>query len=186
MGEIKSVWSQEGVNKVANYEGFSIDVDMAVKHNVTVGALFWILREIGQESMDLETKGLTDALHRICTFMTKVTIRNYIKKFTTPVSEGGFGLFHRINQTGYVYIVKSSELYKIGKSVVPKKRLRTYHTECPCVVELIACVKCEEYGKVEKEIHQKYAQHCTHGEWFDIAPPGIESIKSFLKEREVA
>jgi len=84
-----------------------------------------------------------------------------------------------INQNnGYVYIIKSSNLYKIGYSSNWKKRKQSYDTHNP-EYKLVFLYKGNNAFKVESYLHKKYYSKNINGEWFNLLDSDIIDIVSY-------
>jgi len=92
-----------------------------------------------------------------------------------------------IAKDGYVYLIKTGPLHKIGVSRKnPDKRLHNYHTENPFPVEILACVRCNDYLGVEVKILDAFKAAVSKGnEWLDLTEQDVEQIVSLIKENEV-
>lgn len=85
------------------------------------------------------------------------------------------------NVKGYVYLLRSpSGYWKIGRTVNPADRLRTFSVKLPFEVNYEHLIPCRlmTHIKAEKEIHGMFAQKRTKGEWFDLSEEDVASIKS--------
>ena len=72
----------------------------------------------------------------------------------------------------YTYIIKSHNLYKIGKSADVAKRVKTFKTGNP-VIELIKVLD----GDRESDLHVQYKDKRVAGEWFELNVEDIQAIK---------
>ena len=79
---------------------------------------------------------------------------------------------------GYVYIIRINQYYKIGQTTNPEKRFGEY-TKLMHEPETICCVYCDNYIKIEKELHKMFSDKNTNGEWF------ILSDKELYKKNEI-
>lgn len=72
----------------------------------------------------------------------------------------------------YTYLIKSQDLYKIGKAVNWEERKNMYNTHNPYweLVYLIA-------GDVENALHVKFKNSRVKGEWFKLNDVDVEEIK---------
>ena len=59
-----------------------------------------------------------------------------------------------------------TELYKIGKSIDPFKRLQQLNTSSPKKIYLIDCVSTD--AGVETRLHNFYRKYLSNGEWFSL------------------
>jgi len=66
----------------------------------------------------------------------------------------------------YVIGETSSGIVKIGRSVDPESRLRTFQTGYPRKLSLLHVEP--EAGHLEPRLHARFASLRTHGEWFDF------------------
>lgn len=83
-------------------------------------------------------------------------------------------------QSGYIYFVKSLDLYKIGRSKNLKNRFQNYTTENPHGAELLASKLVEDYISFETDLLHKYKQFVHRGEWFSLPKEKIQEITSLL------
>lgn len=80
----------------------------------------------------------------------------------------------RLDLPQHVYFIQcqTTGLVKIGRSQDPIKRLRNLSTSSPTPLKMIS------YGKAlpnhERELHDQFAEHRSHGEWFH---PAIELVE---------
>lgn len=65
-------------------------------------------------------------------------------------------------KTYIVYNSKANQI-KIGKSLHPKKRIRTLETQAGAVLDVLAIIDSDR----EYELHKKFNKYRTVGEWFD-------------------
>jgi hypothetical protein len=82
---------------------------------------------------------------------------------------------------GYIYLVKSLGLYKIGRCLNSDSRIKTYRTENPHKIDLIFTIKVSDYIGVEKALLKKYEAKKYKGEWFHLSLEDISDIKNFLR-----
>jgi hypothetical protein len=75
-----------------------------------------------------------------------------------------------------VYIIKSGEHYKIGKSNIPGQRIKQIAVGCSIEPSLIHVVK-NPSPRLEKIIHQIFIHKRINREWFSLENNDIENIK---------
>jgi len=76
-----------------------------------------------------------------------------------------------------VYFVQASNgLVKIGVSGSPENRLRTLQTMSPVPLRLLLVLQGGGAHR-EAELHEQFAEHRSHGEWFRPAPELLAFIK---------
>lgn len=80
----------------------------------------------------------------------------------------------------YTYLVWDKQLYKIGESDNPEKRLKELKTANP-KVELI----CYGDGFTEKELHDSFLHKKVSGEWFKLNNRDITLIKKLLTNKYI-
>jgi len=87
--------------------------------------------------------------------------------------------YKRKVREGYIYLIKSLDLYKIGRCISPD-RIKTYRTENPHKIDLIFQAKVPDYIGIEKELLRKYSKKQYKGEWFRLNKKDIFDIQKFL------
>ena len=90
----------------------------------------------------------------------------------------------KIQNDGYVYLVKLDKHYKIGISISPDSRLQEF-TLLPYPLEDICIEKVNDYKQVEKELHKLYSDKRVRGEWFSLQQSDVENIIKYIQERKV-
>lgn len=80
------------------------------------------------------------------------------------------------DKTGYVYLIHDGELYKIGKTTQPDKRIPQieYLGGRSCTV--LVLIETENYHGLETQLHEKFSDKRVKGEWFDLDPEDIAWI----------
>lgn len=86
------------------------------------------------------------------------------------------------NHKGYVYLIKSNNYFKIGKTKNIKQRISSLQTSSATHIELIHTIKTSNYHKIEKELHKKFENQHIKGEWFNLSEEDIEYIKNYNGE----
>lgn len=90
----------------------------------------------------------------------------------------------KIENDGYVYLVKLDKYYKIGVSISPDSRLQEF-TLLPYPLEYICIEKVNNFKQVEKDLHKLYSQKRVRGEWFLLQQSDIERIIKYIQQRKV-
>jgi len=80
---------------------------------------------------------------------------------------------------GVIYLLKSIDLYKIGRTKNFKKRFRTYKTENPHGVRLIFKKETLDCQRIEKMLLEKFKDKQVRGEWFKL---NRQEFISYFKE----
>ena len=74
----------------------------------------------------------------------------------------------RKTRNAYLYLVKSGDYYKIGRTANLNKRLESYVTHSPFEIELIAYTKTQFSEKLERRAHDRYFHLRHRGEWYKL------------------
>jgi hypothetical protein len=69
---------------------------------------------------------------------------------------------------GYVYILKSGEHFKIGKSINVDQRVTQISPKTPLPVTLIHSIPSNNMSAAETMLHHRCASYRTNGEWFRL------------------
>jgi len=69
---------------------------------------------------------------------------------------------------GGVYLIEGGGLLKIGRSVTPRARLASMRTGSPAALTMLTVVA--GGPKEERRMHERFAVHRKHGEWFTDCP----------------
>lgn len=67
---------------------------------------------------------------------------------------------------GYVYILRSGDFIKIGKSKDVDQRVTQISPKTPMPVTLLHTIACDDMSWAEAQLHRHYAHYRTNGEWF--------------------
>lgn len=85
-------------------------------------------------------------------------------------------------KSGFVYLVQSpTGAYKIGRTVDPDNRMRTFLIKLPFEVEYVCVIPTSDMRGLESELHAKFASKRLRGEWFALAAEDIEYIKGLAR-----
>jgi hypothetical protein len=79
--------------------------------------------------------------------------------------------------TGYVYLVRAGDLYKIGKAKDPTKRVRDLPRRLG-VPELVWSIGCDQPRLLEKLVQKRFAAMRAGGEWFRLDDAAVGMICS--------
>lgn len=76
---------------------------------------------------------------------------------------------------GYVYVLRVGDLYKIGRSRNPTKRITGMSLPGkPEIIFLRAFVDCVA---AERGLHKLHQQYRSHGEWFKLPPHVVSEFR---------
>lgn len=86
----------------------------------------------------------------------------------------------------FIYLVKQTDadLYKIGVSSEPEKRLKSLQTANGALLELINKVSVDFGYKVEKAIHNHFRSKKTMGEWFILTEEDVSNFSTLCEAKE--
>ena len=77
---------------------------------------------------------------------------------------------------GFVYLFKSSDLYKIGKSIDTLNRKRQVERDVREDLREVHRFESNDYTRAEAILHQRYAAKRVRGEWFDLSETDLAEI----------
>lgn len=77
--------------------------------------------------------------------------------------------------------ISEGNLYKIGQSENPTKRLAQLQTGCPHKLELIASVYSDKW--LERRLHKMFFFSKKRGEWFTLTPSQLSMILDYINSR---
>jgi len=81
---------------------------------------------------------------------------------------------------GYVYLIRSeTNFWKIGRTVNPEDRMRTFKTKLPFDVEYEHLIACYDQRLLELQLHRQFDGKRQRGEWFSLDPNDVAYIKRF-------
>jgi hypothetical protein len=79
---------------------------------------------------------------------------------------------------GSIYLISSPQgLYKIGRAIELKARMRAFESQFPFSVTLIHSFPVEDCPTAERNLHEKYSHRRANGEWFSLSSKEVEEIK---------
>lgn len=81
---------------------------------------------------------------------------------------------------GYVYLLKEVNgiHHKIGRTINPKNRLKTFSVKLPYQVEYVHVIQTDDMYTLEYELHTRYASKRVDGEWFLLDETDIAEIRA--------
>jgi hypothetical protein len=82
------------------------------------------------------------------------------------------------SSSGYVYLVKSGKLYKIGCTENHWRRKSELHKQtAEGIVEIHTIAAIDDPQGIERYWHERFADRREHGEWFDLSAEDINAFK---------
>lgn len=111
----------------------------------------------------------------------------YVKQHNDSVIDYEFSMLKRnenenqeesYNRTeGYIYVIRSQNLYKIGRALCPFSRIKRYITENPFGIKVIIQKKVDNYIAVEQKLLKRFKEKQYRGEWFRLNKKDIKWIR---------
>ena len=80
-------------------------------------------------------------------------------------------------KTSYVYFIQQNNKLKIGKSVNPKKRMKTFQTGSPYKLKLLGFFK-GSYS-AEDKVFEDLKEYHVRGEWYEYCDEVCDYIKKY-------
>lgn len=72
--------------------------------------------------------------------------------------------------SGFVYIIRAGEYYKIGRTQNPEARFQELQIGNPNPIMPICLIPSIEPEETEKALHERYSHCAVKGEWFMLSP----------------
>lgn len=83
---------------------------------------------------------------------------------------------------GFVYLIKSSSgFWKIGRTVDPANRMKTFSVKLPFEVEYEHLIPCADMVRAELQLHERFFSKRANGEWFNLDEADVAEIKAIEK-----
>lgn len=80
---------------------------------------------------------------------------------------------------GFVYVIKNDAgLYKIGKTINPKDRIKIFSVKLPFDIEYTMVIRTKDYSSLETKLHKRFAHKRKRGEWFTLSEDDIERLRA--------
>lgn len=126
-------------------------------------------------SENLTKKAVIEALEALSDESPKMKrmLRDYYNYKQTPEYSEEIG-------TKHVYLIRSGDYHKIGIAKNVKARMLSLDTSNPMPIELIESHKCKQARKVERYLHDKYAEQRVKLEWFKLNDEQITEVITYM------
>lgn len=81
------------------------------------------------------------------------------------------------DEMGYVYLMKSGNFYKIGKTTNVERRNYEIGIKLPEKFEIVHKIKSDDPSGIEAYWHDRFKEKRKQGEWFDLSSSDIKAFK---------
>lgn len=87
-------------------------------------------------------------------------------------------------RAGYVYVLHSpTGAYKIGYTVNPASRAKTFNVKLPFEVEFDTLIQTDDMRGLEAELHERYWHKHINGEWFALDESDLAELRALAEVR---
>ena len=113
-------------------------------------------------------------------------IKKAQKKLGSELSQRQDLRKRKVEENGYIYLLRSSGMYKLGRVRKLKQRIVAYKTENPNGYKIVFQKRVKDYCTAEEILKKKFQAKVVKGkEWFNFNAFDIKYIKNYLLARAV-
>lgn len=85
-------------------------------------------------------------------------------------------------RTGWIYIIRAETGdYKIGRARNAPQRVSEIMTTLPFRADLVHTIQTNNMVWAERELHLRFAEKRSHGEWFRLSQPDLDWLVSLTR-----
>lgn len=83
--------------------------------------------------------------------------------------------------SGYIYVLKCNEFYKIGSSTTLEKRILSIQSSCPYEIQVVhTSERRSDFQELKKYLHLKFNYAHERGEWFKLSDTDLKELTELL------
>jgi hypothetical protein len=166
---------------VRKYNRYPVNGEIQIesRKDATVPVPNTLRRRLGERTQ------IISKLREFCDLNTEfadvsaILVKEPIRTESSKESKGSIAIASADQKSsGYVYLVKSGKLYKIGCSENHWRRKGELHKQtAEGITEIHTIAAIDDPQGIERYWHERFAAKRLHGEWFDLSAEDISAFK---------